>query len=181
MNGDGAAARVVLRELRPGDAETIYAYRTDADVSRYQGWTPASIDEVRTFIDGLSAAEPFAPGTWHQFGIELCSTGALIGDCGVHVPADDPAQAEFGITVAPAFHGRGYAAEAVRAVLAILFGALEKHRVFASVDPRNARSIALMERLGFRREAHFVESLWFKETWADDVIFALLEREWKRT
>ena len=50
---------------------------------------------------------------------------------------------------------------------------------FASVDPRNARSIALMERLGFRREAHFVESLWFKEAWADDVIFAMLEREWQ--
>jgi RimJ/RimL family protein N-acetyltransferase len=178
MNDKRAAPRVELRELRPADADTIFAYRTDADVARYQGWTPASIDEVRTFIAGLPAHDAYAPGSWHQLGIELRTTGALIGDCGIHVPPDDPAQAEFGITVAPAFHGHGYAAEAVRALLAILFGSLGKHRVFASVDPRNARSIALMERLGFRREAHFIESLWFKEAWADDVIFALLEREW---
>jgi RimJ/RimL family protein N-acetyltransferase len=180
VKGGDVAARVALRELRPGDAETIFAYRTDADVSRYQGWTPDSVDEVRTFIAGLSARDAYAPGSWHQLGIELRSGGALIGDCGIHVPADNPAQAEFGITLAPAYHGRGYAAEAVRALLAILFGRLGKHRVFASVDPRNAPSLALMERLGFRREAHFVESLWFKNAWADDVIFALLEREWKR-
>jgi RimJ/RimL family protein N-acetyltransferase len=180
VNGGDVAPRVALRELRSGDAETIFAYRTDAEVSRYQGWTPDTVDEVRTFIAGLSAQAAYAPGRWHQLGIELRSNGALIGDCGIRVLADDPAQAEFGITVAPAFHRRGYAAEAVRAVLAILFGTLGKHRVFASVDPRNAASLALMARLGFRREAHFIESLWFKEAWADDVIFALLEREWKR-
>jgi RimJ/RimL family protein N-acetyltransferase len=178
MSAHAAAPRVALRELRPGDAETIYAYRTDEDVSRYQGWTPGSVEEVRAFIGGLSAVTAYAPGSWHQLGIELISISALIGDCGVHVEADN-AQAEFGITLAPAFHGHGYAAETVRALLTLLFGRLGMHRVFASVDPRNARSIVLMERLGFRREAHFIESLWFKEAWADDIIFALLEREWK--
>jgi RimJ/RimL family protein N-acetyltransferase len=178
MNGDSTEQRVALRELHSGDAETIYAYRTDPGVARYQGWTPRSLDEVRAFIARLSEHEAYSPDTWHQLGIELRSAGALIGDCGVHVLADG-AQAEFGITLAPAYHGRGYADEAVRALLAMLFGTLEKHRVFASVDPRNERSIALMERLGFRREAHFVESLWFKEAWADDVIFAMLEREWQ--
>jgi RimJ/RimL family protein N-acetyltransferase len=178
MSPDVAAARVVLRELHSGDAETIYAYRADAGVSRYQGWTPGSVDEVRAFIGGLAAVTAYAPGSWHQLGIELCSNGALIGDCGVHVLAGN-GQAEFGITLAPAFHGHGYAAETLRALLALLFGRLGMHRVFASVDPRNARSIVLMERLGFRREAHFIESLWFKEAWADDLIFALLEREWR--
>ena len=54
-------------------------------------------------------------------------------------------------------------------------GPLGKHRVFASADPRNARSLALLERVGMRREAHFRESLWFKGEWVDDVVYAILE------
>jgi RimJ/RimL family protein N-acetyltransferase len=45
------------------------------------------------------------------------------------------------------------------------------------VDPRNERSLALLERVGMRREAHFVESLWFKGAWADDIVYAILQRE----
>ena len=60
-----------------------------------------------------------------------------------------------------------------------MFETLGKHRAFASVDPRNAPSIALFERAGFRKEAHHVESLWLMGEWVDDVILALLAREWR--
>jgi RimJ/RimL family protein N-acetyltransferase len=173
------AERLVLRALRADDADAIFAYRTDPDIMRYQGWEPKSADDVRAFIAELGAAEPYAPGTWYQLGIALRSTDELIGDCGVHVPQTEPDQAEFGITLAPAFHGHGYATEAIRAMLRLAFDTLGKHRVFGSIDPRNARSIALMRRTGFRREAHFVESLRFKGAWVDDAVFAMLAREWR--
>ena len=172
------AERLVLRALRADDADAIFAYRTDPAIMRYQGWEPKSADEVRTFIAELDTAKPFAPGTWYQLGIALRSTDELIGDCGVHVPQTEPDQAEFGITLAPAFHGQGYAAEAIRTMLRLAFDTLGKHRVFGSIDPRNTRSIALMHRTGFRQEAHFVESLRFKGEWVDDVVFAMLRREW---
>lgn len=56
--------------------------------------------------------------------------------------------------------------------------ALGKHRVIASTDPRDERSVALLRRVGFRLEAHHHESLWFKGAWADDLIFAMLRRDW---
>jgi RimJ/RimL family protein N-acetyltransferase len=56
---------------------------------------------------------------------------------------------------------------------------LNKHRVFASVDPRNAPSMKLLERVGMRKEAHFVRGLWFRNEWVDDVVFAILSDEWK--
>jgi RimJ/RimL family protein N-acetyltransferase len=87
--------------------------------------------------------------------------------------------AEIGITIAPAFQGNGYATEALNAVLNLLFVQLGKHRVFASVDPCNLRSMALMKRLGLRQEAHFVRGLWFKDGWVDDVVFAMLDDEWR--
>jgi RimJ/RimL family protein N-acetyltransferase len=178
MSGDVVTERLVLRDLRPDDAEAMFAYRSDPEIMRYQGWDPESLGDVREFIAGNRAYAPYAPGSWRQFAITLRASGTMIGDCGVHVPADKPEQAEFGITVAPAFQGRGYASEALSALLRLVFDTLGKHRVFASVDPRNAPSIALFERAGFRKEAHHVESLWLMGEWVDDVILAMLRREW---
>jgi RimJ/RimL family protein N-acetyltransferase len=179
MTGEILTERLVLRDLQPADAETMFAYRSDPEVARYQGWGRESADEVRAFITDLASTEPYAPGSWRQFGILLRSTGGLIGDCGVHVPLDEPEQAKFGITLATAFQRRGYASEALRALLRLVFDTLGKHRAFASIDPRNTASLALFERAGFRREAHFVESLWLMGEWVDDVVVAILAREWR--
>ena len=179
MSGDITTERLLLRDLRNGDAEAMFAYRSDPEIMRYQGYDPESLNNVREFIASLELEEPYARGTWRQFAITLRVNGTLIGDCGVHVPDDKPEQAEFGITLAAAFQRRGYASEALHALLQLVFETLGKHRAFASVDPRNAPSIALFERAGFRKEAHFVESLWLMGGWVDDVVFALLAREWR--
>ena len=50
----------------------------------------------------------------------------------------------------------------MKAVLEFLFGSMLVHRVFASVDPRNKASVRLLAILGMRRQAHFLQSLWFK-------------------
>jgi RimJ/RimL family protein N-acetyltransferase len=170
--------RLTLRVLEPADAEAVFAYRADPEVSRYQSWVPASAAEIRAFIEGLVDLGPDTPGRWFQLGITLRASGELIGDCGIRVSAPEPREAEVGITVAPAFQRRGLAAEALRALLGFLFDGLGKHRVYGSLDPRNAASRALLERVGMRREAHFVESLWFKGAWADDLVCAMLKREW---
>jgi RimJ/RimL family protein N-acetyltransferase len=181
MTDEIITERLVLRELRPGDAEAMFAYRSDPEVARYQGWPRESVDDVRAFIADLTAQEPYAPGTWRQFAIVLRSTGEQIGDCGVHVPHDEPEQVMFGITLATAFQRRGYASEALRALLHLAFGTLGKHRVYASIDPRNAASLALFARAGFRKEAHFIESLFLMGEWVDDVVVAMLAREWRAT
>lgn len=173
-----ATDRLILRELQPPDAEAMYAYRSDPVVARYQNWEPGSLEEIQGFIAGLSEAAPGQPGTWYQVGIALHESNALIGDLGIHVSSADPRQAEIGITLAPAFQGRGLASEALRALFGYLFSDLGLHRVHGSVDPRNTASMALLARVGMRQEAHFIESYWCKGEWTDDAVFALLEREW---
>jgi RimJ/RimL family protein N-acetyltransferase len=170
--------RLVLSRLEPPDAEAMFAYRSLPEIFRYQHWRPASVDEILDFIKELAAAEPFTPGAWFQLGIRLREGGTLIGDCGVKVGAGDARQAEMGVTIAPEHQGRGFATEAQRAVLDFLFGPLGKHRAYASADPRNTASLALMKRLGMRQEAHHLESYWMDGAWVDDVIYAILEREW---
>jgi RimJ/RimL family protein N-acetyltransferase len=177
MTDEIQTERLVLRALRASDAAHVHAYRGDAEVARFQSWNRQSLDEVHAFIAEQRALQHDEPG-WYQLAIARRSTDRVIGDLGVHILESDIRQVELGFTLAPDAQGQGFAAEAVRAMLGHLFVALGKHRVIASTDPRNERSIALLRRVGFRLEAHHHESLWFKDAWADDMIFALLRREW---
>ena len=170
--------RLLVRALVDSDSEAVFEYRALPEVSRYQFWGPRSVDEVRARVASMPDAATATPGEWVAFGLTLRDTGQLIGDCCYRITLAESQTAEIGITLAPAFQGRGFASEAVRALLGHLFDTREFHRVIASVDPRNAASIALLGRIGMRQEAHFRESCWFKGTWVDDVIFAVLRREW---
>jgi RimJ/RimL family protein N-acetyltransferase len=171
--------RLALRDLQASDARRIFDYRSRPDVSRFQSWGSESSEEIGSYIRGLGGTEPGTPGAWYQVGIDLRSSGELIGDCGFRVLEAEPRQAEFGIALAPEYQFNGYAAEALRALLDYLLFTLAKHRVTGSVDPRNIRSIRLMQKVGMRQEAHFVRSFWFKGEWVDDMIFAMLASDWK--
>ncbi len=170
--------RLALAPLLSGDAPALLEYRSDPEVFRYQTWAPASLDEAQRFIDDHRSLAFDTPDTWFQLAIRLRESGQLLGDVGVHFPPDETRQVEIGVTIAPRHQRRGFGAEAVIGLIGHLLGPLGKHRVYASVDPRNAPSIALLERVGLRQEAHFRESLWFKGEWADDLVFAILGSEW---
>jgi RimJ/RimL family protein N-acetyltransferase len=171
--------RLLLRSLVMDDCEKLFAYRSCPEIRQYQNWEPQSLEEVRLFIKNVSALELNTPG-WHQIGIVIQGdNGCLIGDCGIHILETDLRIVEIGITIAPAYQSKGYATEVLKALLSLIFDGLFKHRVMASVDPRNLPSMALMKRIGMRKEGHFVQSIWFKGSWADDVVFAMLATEWQ--
>jgi len=172
------SSRLILRRLRESDLPAFCAYRSDPQVARYQDWDSWS-EEGRLLFERQMAIHPDVPGTWFQMAIELAETGALIGDLGLHTLADRPGQAEIGFTLACEHQGQGYATEAVDCLLAYVFGVLGKHRVIAVTDTRNAPAARLLERVGMRREGHFVEDIWFKGGWGDEYQYALLEREWE--
>jgi len=172
--------RVVLRRFHPDDLAAFVAYRSDERVARFQSWdAPYPLEEGERFIQELASQHPDTPGEWFQFAVALRSTGQLIGDCAVLPHADDARQCDIGFTMSTDHQRHGYATEAVRLLLGYLFGQRGKHRVTAYCDPRNAASIALLERLGMRREGHLRESTWAKGEWTDDLVYAVLRDEWQ--
>ena len=174
-----AATRVALRRLHLGDVDGFTAYRSSAEVARYQSWeAPYPRAAGEQLVREMMARHPDTAGEWFQFAVILRSTGELIGDCAARPHPDDFRQAEIGFTIAPAHQGHGYATEAVRRLLDYLFERRAKHRVTACCDARNAASAGLLERLGMRREGHLRESTWAKGEWTDDLLYALLGREW---
>ncbi|MFH1084527.1 MAG: GNAT family N-acetyltransferase [Chloroflexota bacterium] len=169
--------RLQVRTLEPEDAAAVYAYRSDAVLMRYQLWEPRDVDEVRAFIAelreaALGATAPGAAGTWHQLAITLRATGELIGDVGLHFMPGAGRQVELGITLAGAHHGQGYAAEALRAVIAHLAAEMGIQQVCARVDARNTASRRLMERLGLREDPAQRERVWAKGEWCEDVVYS---------
>jgi aminoglycoside 6'-N-acetyltransferase len=171
--------RVTLRRFKLADAVPFAAYRSDPEVARYQSWeAPYPLAQGERLIRNMLRQHPDTPGQWFQFAVTLRATGELIGDCGTKPDAEDPRQAEIGYTIASQHHGSGLGTDTVRTLLGYLFEARGKHRVIASCDPRNTSSVRLLERVGMRREGHLRESAWFNGAWGDDLLFALLDREW---
>ncbi|RAP57224.1 GNAT family N-acetyltransferase [Oleiagrimonas sp. MCCC 1A03011] len=171
-------ARLRLDALREEDAQDLFAYRSDPRIARYQGWRPDAVEDAAAFIARQSTRRFAEPDGWNQLAIRLRESGELIGDLGIHFPPSQQDAVELGISLMPAHQGSGYAREAMRAVIGHLFGEFGYRRIVGSVDPRNHASVALLHALGFRKEAHHVESLYFRGEWVDDLVFALLAREW---
>ena len=171
--------RLIVRRFSIGDVESLAAYRSDPDVARYQSWDPPFTKaQAQDFIEALAATDPDTPGKWFQFAVVEASSGAHIGDLAAFVDGAEPRLAKIGFTLATAAHGKGYATEAATGLLDYLFVARHKHRVAADCDIRNAPSIAVLERLGMRREAHHRQSAWWKGEWTDELVYATLAEEW---
>jgi RimJ/RimL family protein N-acetyltransferase len=172
--------RLLLSKLRLQDCRQMFAYRSHPQVTRFQLWRPARIEEVQEMVRKVKQTVFGDMDSWYQLGIFLRNRQELIGDLGMHFLPPDNQQTEIGFTIAPGHQRNGYGTEAVRAALDYLFGTLHKHRVTASVAPENSASRGLLEKIGMRKEGHFRQSVWVNDRWEDDVVYALLSAEWQR-
>ena len=174
--------RLILRRFTDNDLEPFLAYRSDPEVSRYQGWSePYTREMAEEFIREMKTRQPGKLGQWFQWAIELRASGEMLGDCAFYLLERDASQAEIGVTLSRAHQGQGYAQEAIQRLLEYLFDDLGLHRVCANCDPENLPAWQILERMGFRREAYFVESLWFKGRYASEYWYAMLSLEWLAT
>jgi RimJ/RimL family protein N-acetyltransferase len=172
-----ATERLILRRFRKADAPVLAEYRSDPDVARYQSWeAPFPLLKAETAVANFMASDPDRAG-WFQYAIERIDDRVLIGDVAVRLH-ENLMQAEIGFTLATPYQSKGFAAEAVGAVLDRLFRVQGLHKVTGECDARNVRSAALMERLGFTREGHLRQQTFIKGEWTDDLIYGLLAAEW---
>jgi RimJ/RimL family protein N-acetyltransferase len=176
---DFYTTRLHIRPVNVEDNKSMFKYRSDPETNRYLSLNPETEADVSDFISRTSK-EMNVPGTWFQFVLIDKESDLLIGDIGLHFLESDSdnKQIEIGYTLDKTFRGKGYATEALIVIIDYLVFNLNKHRIIASIDPTNSASIKLIERLGFRKEAHFVKSLFFHGDWVDDVIYAILATEW---
>jgi aminoglycoside 6'-N-acetyltransferase len=155
--------RLQLRRSVADDAETISAYRSDPEVHRYQGWERTDPDGVRDEIREMAARRPGEPG-WVQFSVDERETGRLVGDVGLSPADGEHGVIKIGYTMAPEVQGRGYATEAVRALVGYAFEALDAEVVRAYASAENTSSLRVAEKAGLVLIERF-ERTYEGETW----------------
>jgi RimJ/RimL family protein N-acetyltransferase len=142
--------RLLLRRSEPEDAEAISAYRSLPEVRRYQGWEQVDPGSIREQIVEMAARAPGEPGGWVQLTVLEAGSGRIVGDVGFSIVAGEPGVIKVGYTLAPAFQGRGYATEAVGALVGYAFERLGADVVRAYASAENAPSIRVAEKVGMR-------------------------------
>lgn len=170
--------RLLLRELEESDAAACNEYERDPEVVRYQSNGVCTLEQSLAYIQKGRATITATPRLTFDLAVVLPGEGRLIGRAGIHVNDPESREGTIWYVLHPSCWGQGYIVEAMRALLGLGFGELGLHRVTADCDPGNHASARVAEKLGMRREAHFVENAWIKGAWVDSLIYGLLDREW---
>ncbi|MGA9583374.1 MAG: GNAT family N-acetyltransferase [Allosphingosinicella sp.] len=175
------AERLILRRPRKTDLEPLLPGWSDPDMVRFTDRRDDPRAFVASFIADMRSKSPGESepgGPWFQFVIERREDEAVLGDLGVGFGIPGERQVELGWRILPQFQRRGYAREAVAALIPWLIEANRIHRFVAVAAADNRASTALLRSLGFRQEGRFRESFLCDGRWLDDCYFALLAREW---
>lgn len=166
--------RLLLRPFTAADGEDLYSYLSDPEVVRFEPY------DVFTKADAEKEAARRA-GDPNFFAVVLKKTGHVIGN--LYFAPSEYEKYEFGYVLSRAYWKNGYATEAADALLRDAFARKKLHRVEAYCHPDNVNSWHLLERLGFKREAHLRRDIWFRKDeagapiWQDTYIYGLLEED----
>ncbi len=172
--------RLLLRPFEPRDLDALHAIHGDEENVRWLYNDARSLEETRELLELKVAGRSVrAEGEWLSAAAVLRATGELVGDVSLLWASETHRQGELGFVFHRAQHGRGYATEAARPMLAFAFGILGLHRVVGHLEARNTGSARVLEKLGMRREAHLVENEWVKGEWQSELVYAILAREWR--
>lgn len=157
--------RLTLRRARPDDLDAMHAVLSDARAMRY--WSTPPHEDVEQTRDWLAAMIASPSALSDDFIV--VRNGRVIGKFGAsRLP-------EFGFILHPDAWGQGLASEALTAFLPHVFARGDVDRLTADVDPRNAASLALLERHGFERTGYAVGT-WNTHIGLCDSIYLALER-----
>jgi len=172
--------RLILRPFCAADLDDLYAYHSRPEVTRYLYWDPRDrVQAAEALSRKLSQGRLDAEGEHLVLAVVRRDVGRVIGEVNLLWVSRRHRQGEIGFVFNPDHQGAGLATEAARALLGLGFDDLGLHRIVGRCLAGNLPSARLMERLGMRQEAHHVHCELFKGEWGDELVYAMLENEWR--
>lgn len=170
-------ARVRLRAVRESDDADLLAVHSDADHLRYWSHGPLEdLDAARRYREDIQAGVRAG----RSFKWAIADGGdRLVGTVTLYAWDRSNRRAEVGFILSPDHAGRGLASDAVHTAIRFGIAEMDLHRVEADVDPANAASIRLLERLGFQREGHFRDRWFTFGSWKDSAMYGLLAADFE--
>lgn len=172
--------RLKLVRLTEEHTNDMHILRNDVDAMRHLGKPlPVSIEEIKRLIQTIE--EGIRQNESVGWGITLQGDKQVIGTIGFHRIEKQHHRAEIGYMLLPDFWTKGIMSEAFKPVLDYGFNVLNFHSIMANVDPENYRSVNLLKKFGFVKEAYFKENYFFEGRFLDSEIYSLLGRYYPLT
>lgn len=162
--------RLILRRYSDDDLDDLFEYLSDDAVVKFEPYRAMNLEETKENLKWRIETD-------EMIAVELKEKHKMIGN--IYLGKRDFNSLEIGYVFNRAFWGKGYAKESCEAIVKYSF---QKgiHRIFAECDPENVNSWKLLESLGFEKEAHLKQNIFFwndaegNPVWKDTLIYAVL-------
>jgi RimJ/RimL family protein N-acetyltransferase len=169
--------RLTLREFVSSDFDAVYAYSSDARVTKYLFFGPRDADGTADYLEGLLASQQEMPRTRFELAVEESASRRVIGACDLSLIERNVV--DLGYMLGLADWGKGYATEISLALVDAAFYDLRAERIISTVDVNNQASIRVLEKIGMRWEAVFRKHRRAKNRWWDCHLFVLPREVWE--
>ncbi|MFG6115842.1 GNAT family N-acetyltransferase [Halobacillus sp. MO56] len=168
--------RLMLRKISLNDIEDVFAYGSNPNVSQYVSWeTHQSLEDAREFVQFVQ--EGYRLGKKALWGMELKSTGKIVGTIDFVTVNTKHKRAEIGYVLAEEYWGQGLTTEATERIIAFGFNELDLERIQARCFVDNVGSQRVMEKVGMRWEGTIRKGMLVKGKFRDLKLYSILSEE----
>lgn len=168
--------RLLLRKITLNDANDMFEYASNPEVSQYTMWsTHTSIEDTKYFLQSLT--KMYKRRELVDWGIVHKAEKKFIGTCGFVEWSMTHSRAEIGYALSRRYWGEGYMSEAVNAVIEFGFREMSLNRIMGRCEVHNIASARVMEKVGMQREGILRQHLFVKDRYWDLKIYSILREE----
>ena len=169
--------RLLIREFKPSDHDSIHEYAGNPEVLKYMPFEPNTPEQSKGFLEQAMSKQYNENRTDFELAIVLKKENKLIGGCRINKETN--IQAHIGYMINQEYWGFGYATEVAKALVAYGFSELDVHRVYATCVPDNVASLRVLEKAGLVLEGRLRESMMSQGRYFDAFLYGILQHEWK--
>lgn len=173
-------SRLSFRDFTIEDYDSVHAYGSDPEVTRYTAFGPNTPEQTRGFLQLVSSESAQAERANFNFALIHKQTNKLIGSCGLIRTDMNGPQFSLGYVLRKDCWRQGYASEATAELMKFGFDELRAHRLWAHVFVGNTASERVLRNLGFRYEGCTLKSFFIRNAWFDLQTFGMLRSEWEQ-
>ncbi|AKR12561.1 acetyltransferase (plasmid) [Bacillus thuringiensis] len=168
--------RLIIRPFKGTDLQDVFAIYNNDDTCKYLLHNKWSHEDMQKRFDKKLVNNVLT--TESNLSLAVIYKTNVVGDLSVWY-TDMKDTVEIGYCFSNEVAGKGLATEAVSSLVFKLFDEFNVHRIQANLDARNITSRKLCERIGMRKEAHFIQDYWSKNEWTDSLVYGMLSSDLK--
>jgi RimJ/RimL family protein N-acetyltransferase len=155
----------------------VHSYAADADVVRYVEWGPNTEADSKNFVERVIELGRVSPRVDFELAVISARENELVGAASIHISNALNREGWIGYCLNKRFWGQGIATEAATALIAFGFAQLGLHRIFATVDPANAASARILQKLGMSYEGQLRSHKLVRSSWRNTDMYAVIESD----